>query len=164
MKNIWVTSDTHFNHSNIIKYCDRPFSSSLEMDEALIENWNSVVKTGDKVYHLGDVYIKAKKGYIESILKRLNGNKRLILGNHDNGKDQILQRYFEKILMWRDFKDFGFLLTHIPIHESSVIKDRVNVHGHIHQRQSPEGRYINVCVEKTNYTPIHIEEIRKINE
>lgn len=159
-KNIWVTSDTHFNHSNIIKYCNRPFSTVREMDEVLIDNWNSVVKQGDKVYHLGDVYMKASKGYIEHILHRLNGNKRLILGNHDNGKDQILQRYFEKVLMWRDFKDFNVLLTHVPVHESSIIKNRLNVHGHIHQNPSPKGPYKCVCVEQTNYTPVNIEDLR----
>lgn len=167
MSNIWITSDTHFNHSNIIKYCNRPFHSVREMDEILIENWNKVVKPTDKVYHLGDVYMKASKGYIESILQRLNGRKRLILGNHDVGKDQILQRYFEKISVWRDFKDHGVLLTHIPLHKDSIIRERINVHGHIHQRHvltstgSKDKNYFCACVEHTNYTPINIEEIRR---
>lgn len=160
-KNIWVTSDTHFNHGNIIDYCERPFKNSREMDEALIENWNKVVKPSDKVYHLGDVYMKASKGYIESILQRLNGHKRLILGNHDNGKDQILQRYFEKIQVLRWFKEYGLVFSHLPMHDSSIKKGYINVHGHIHEKQSPSPLHINVSVEQTNYTPISIEELMK---
>lgn len=171
MSDIFVTSDTHFNHGNIIKYCNRPFRCSRDMDEALVERWNSVVKPDDHVWHLGDVYMNASKGYIEMILGRLNGKKRLVLGNHDNAKDQILQKYFEKIVLWRDFKEFGILLTHVPAHPDSIIKDRLNVHGHIHQRvvqkQSSAGgylmkdpRYRCVCVEHTNYTPVNIEELR----
>lgn len=131
------------------------------MDWHMVEKWNSVVKPQDKVYHLGDVYMGATKGYIENLLSKLNGHKRLILGNHDSGKDQILQRYFEKIDVWRMFPEFGLLLTHVPVHESSLgKKDLLNVHGHIHQNPSPEGPYQCVCVEQINYTPVNIENIR----
>ena len=165
-RDIWVISDTHLNHNNIIKYCNRPFKTASEMDWSMVENWNKVVKPQDKIYHLGDVYMKASKGYIENLLSKLNGHKRLILGNHDNGKDQILQRYFEKIDVWRMFPEFNLLLTHIPVHESTLginqnnsKRQLVNIHGHIHQNESPTKRHINVCVEQINYTPIHIEEL-----
>lgn len=173
MTDIWVISDTHFSHSNILKFTDnegnkiRPFSSVSEMDWEMVERWNSVVKPGDKVYHLGDVYMSASKGYMENILSKLNGQKRLILGNHDNGKDQILQKYFKKIDVWRKFPEFGLLLTHVPVHESTLKEARfgvhtLNIHGHIHQNKSPDGPYQCVCVEQTNYTPVHIEELRII--
>lgn len=158
--NIFVTSDTHFNHSNIIKYCDRPYSSVQEMDWDMVEKWNSVVKPDDHVWHLGDVYMNASKGYIENLLSRLNGKKRLILGNHDNGKDQILHKYFEKIVLWRDWKDHGLLMSHIPLHPNNIINGRINIHGHIHQNKSPDGPYRCVCVEQTNYTPVNIENLR----
>ena len=167
MRDIWVTSDTHFNHNNIIKYCDRPFADADEMNEALIENWNSVVKDGDIVYHLGDVYMGGK---IEPILRRLKGRKRLILGNHDNGKNPLLQKCFQKILMWRMFPELGLLLTHVPVHESSLYRGGkgsgkppiklLNIHGHIHQNKSPSRDHWCVCVEHTDYTPINIEELR----
>lgn len=167
-REIWVTSDTHFNHYNIINYCDRPFKTTDEMNSALIENWNSVVKDGDIVYHLGDVYMTGTA----DLLKGLNGRKRLILGNHDNGKDQKLQNYFQKITVWRMFPEFGLLLTHVPVHESALFRGKTgnekkpkqlkNIHGHIHNNQSPKGPYQCVCVEHTNYTPVNIEELRII--
>lgn len=169
-RDIWLISDTHHGHHNIIKYCDRPFSGPTEMDDFMVETWNSVVKPQDKIYHLGDVYMGCSNGYAESVLKRLNGHKRLVLGNHDNGKDQLLQRYFEKIEVWRMFPEFGLLLTHVPLHPSSLRrgptgneenpKALTNIHGHIHDKQSPEGPYKCVCVEQIDYTPVHIEELR----
>lgn len=166
MSNIWVTSDTHFGHENIISYCDRPFSSVEEMDEKLIENWNSVVKPSDKVYHLGDVFFG---GNPRLTLGRLNGKKRLVVGNHDRIKHIVPLKVFEKIVMWRAMGDLGLLFTHVPVHES-VINERVsrsgkrrvykNVHGHIHQNKAPSDSHICVCVEQTNYTPVHIDELR----
>lgn len=158
MTNIWLVSDTHFNHANIIKYCDRPFDTTEEMDWFMVEKWNSVVKPNDHVYHLGDVYMNASKGYIDNLLSKLNGKKRLILGNHDNGKDQVLLHHFEKVMLWRNFDKV--VLTHIPLREDSIPGgNRVNVHGHIHQNKSPIGPYKCVCVEQVNYTPINLEEI-----
>lgn len=161
-RNIWVTSDTHFGHDNIIQYCMRPFANSEIMDECLVENWNSVVKDEDIVYHLGDVYMGING---RDSLAKLKGRKRLILGNHDNGKDQFLHKTFQKIMVWRMFPEFGLLLTHVPVSYTTLGEpgnDRVltNIHGHIHQNKSPMGRYRNVCVEQTDYTPINIEELR----
>lgn len=168
MAEIYVISDTHINHSNIIKYCNRPFKNSKEMDEFMIEKWNSVVKPQDKVYHLGDVYMGSDRRYISSVLHSLNGHKRLIVGNHDNVKQPELFNNFEKINMWRMFPEFGLLLTHVPVHKSTLRRnplaedayDLLNIHGHIHQNPSPEGPYQCVCVEQINYTPVNIEELR----
>lgn len=172
-RNIWVISDTHFNHENIIKFCDRPFKNAKAMNELLVEYWNSVVKPQDKVYHLGDVYMGGgfPREDTLKLLKSLNGHKRLILGNHDNGRDQILQSVFEKIDVWRMFPEFGLLLTHVPVHQSTLngkskrkdeVQDRKlkNIHGHIHCNDSPEGPYKCVCVEQIGYTPVNIEELR----
>ena len=164
-KDVWVISDTHFQHYNMIhKFKTRPFDSIQEHDEKLINNWNSVVKPGDKVYHLGDVTFGDKGRYIGSIHNRLHGKKRLIVGNHDDVK--FLAPYFEKVMLWRMFRDLGLLLTHVPVHRSTLGEGRfdgkgmINVHGHIHSNPSPEGPYKCVCVEQINYTPINIEELR----
>ncbi len=161
MADIWVISDTHFNHENIIKYCDRPYQNADHMNEMLIQNWNNLVKDGDKVYHLGDVYMG---GDFRKIAPRLKGKKRLLLGNHDNGKDQALIGAFQKIELWRVWAEFGLIFSHLPLHASSFetrsSKEFVNVHGHIHQNKSPDEQHICVCVEQTNYHPVNIETLR----
>ena len=163
MREIFIVSDTHFGHANILKFTDsdtglriRPQWESVEdMNEHMIDRWNSVVRDQDIVYHLGDVYFAQGK----EILPRLRGRKRLILGNHDNGKDQNLHRHFEKILVWRMFPEFNCLLTHVPVHESTLFKVEYNLHGHIHQQVSPTAQHINCCVEVQDYTPRSIEEL-----
>lgn len=113
----WFTSDTHFGHANIIKYCDRPFASVDAMNKAIIKNWNSVVSPDDTVYHLGDVAL----GDINSSLAcvgALNGYKILVLGNHDrpfmeqekkNSAEGAFQAwmdryrmFFQDVRHWRD--------------------------------------------------------------
>jgi calcineurin-like phosphoesterase family protein len=132
------------------------FSSLEEMDEHLVDQWNSVVKDGDKVYNLGDVYFG--QGY--NVLHRLKGQKRLILGNHDNGKDPHLLQHFGKIQVWRMFTDLNILMTHVPVHPTSLeYKVKWNVHGHLHQHQVGDRNYFNVSAEQINYTPIHIEDV-----
>lgn len=174
MPNIWVTSDTHFNHKNILNFTDyegnkvRPFSSVEEMNEVLIERWNEVVKPGDKIYHLGDVFFGPKE-WIEDNWHKLNGKKRLVVGNHDDILYIAQQRMFEKIELWRMFSEFNLLLTHVPVHNSTLYERRfknapmlpmINVHGHIHSNASPAGPYVCACVEQTDYRPINIEELR----
>lgn len=161
MRNIWLISDTHFNHENIIKFCNRPFTDRWHMNEILIQNWNAMVKPQDKVYHLGDVYFGSNEDG-ERVMQRLNGHKRLVLGNHDDPKQHALWKYFDEIMMWRVFTEFKLLLTHVPVHPSTFElngrrEDWINVHGHIHDNSSPEGNYSCVCVEQTNYHPVNIE-------
>ena len=97
MSNIFVISDTHFGHKNILTFLNedgsrvRDFSSLEEMDELIVENWNKTVSDQDIVYHLGDVYFGAGHQH----LKRLRGRKRLILGNHDEGKNVMFQVIFQ---------------------------------------------------------------------
>lgn len=170
MSEIYVISDTHLNHKNILTFLDKDgkkfrgdrFDSIEGMNETIIDNWNKTVTPQDKIYHLGDVYFGPQKE-ADAILSRLNGKKRLIVGNHDciYGKGNPLQKYFQKIYMWRLFKEFNMCLTHVPIHRDSFRKVEFNVHGHIHQNDSYGPEYINVCVEKMNYTPVHIEAIIK---
>lgn len=77
------TSDLHFGHRNVITYCNRPYDDTEQMDEALINQWNSQVKPNDDVYFLGDFGINKSKALDKSLVGKLNGNKHIILGNHD---------------------------------------------------------------------------------
>jgi len=124
-----------------------------------------VVKPGDKVYHLGDVVMGqgGREGF-PALIARLQGQKRLVVGNHDDIKWLSQGGWFKKVMMWRVMPEFNILLTHVPIHEASIHErivsvGGVNVHGHIHEKASPKGPYRCVCVEQTNYTPVNIEEI-----
>ena len=79
---VWFTSDTHFGHANIIKYCDRPYSSLSEMDENLVANWNKVVRPNDILYHLGDFTLGGQE-QATAYFSRLNGRISVIPGGHD---------------------------------------------------------------------------------
>ena len=177
MNNTFVISDTHFSHENILKFlCKngqkvRPGFDTIEaMDEYMVEKWNSVVKPHDKVYHLGDVTMK--KRYID-IVKRLNGRKRLIMGNHDIFGFQFYADYFDEVYAMRILPKEGLMLSHIPIQMQSVKRGFINVHGHIHQNiicddeqmleapfSSQHPKYFNVCVEQHDYTPVSIDILR----
>lgn len=167
MSTLFVISDTHFYHENILNFKDAEgnlirgghFSCVEEMNERIIDNWNKTVSERDTIYHLGDVAFGQRSGTTE-LIRRLKGKKRLIVGNHDDVKQLVKDGWFQKIHMWRQFRDLKVLLTHVPVHESALeFHNLVNIHGHIHHQPSPEGRYINVSVEAVNYTPVAIEEL-----
>lgn len=169
MRDIWFISDTHFYHANILKFTGddgqliRPgFTSTEDMNERMIHNWNSVVKHGDHVWHLGD-FAMGNKTIVERLIKRLNGRKRLTVGNHDMIKE--VAPYFDKVAMWRIFKEFNFFCMHVPQRKEIFRKTAFQIHGHIHQNKMEDPAYINVCVEHTDYAPVHLDTIlQKIKE
>lgn len=162
---IWFTSDTHFDHANMItKFVladgspARKFSCVEEMNETMIDRWNAVVRPSDHIYHLGDVTMHRQIGQIKyRILDRLQGHKRLLLGNHDADKVQNYLLWFKKIFASRVID--RILFTHIPVHVESLGRFQANVHGHTHH-QRLAAPYVNVCVEQTGYSPLSLEEIK----
>lgn len=174
MTNRYYISDTHFHHANIITYANRPFRSVAEMHECLLDLWNEVVKPNDHISHLGDVSIlrggKNNQDVFIQLIKKLNGHKRLYLGNHDHFPMQVyLDAGFEKVYAtWRTGENIVF--SHIPLHPQSLGSAIANVHGHIHDNPDHEPAlvgdkvkpYVNICVEKIGYKPIHIDEILAI--
>lgn len=161
--NIYVISDTHFGHSNILKFTGangliRPgFADVNHMNQYMIDKWNSVVTPQDHVYHLGDV---ALSSHYLAIVEKLNGHKRLILGNHDReDMGKYRKAGFQKIYGSRLLD--GVLMTHFPVHLNHFGKAVVNAHGHIHQHESPPGPYVNVSVERWDYTPQLLEFIKQ---
>lgn len=173
MANTFYIADTHFGHKNILKFESekRPFSSIEEHDETIVDNWNKLIKPDDIVYHLGDIAFGEQKDL--KIIKRLNGHKYLIPGNHDNGHmGKYYTAGFEKILPCLVKTKGKLLLSHVPIHPSEFYsEDLKNVHGHIHGKLimdpisgTGDVRYINVGVEWTNMAPIAHEDLHVLNE
>ncbi len=168
MAQTFVISDTHFNHANILEFKDylgkpcREFDSVEHMNQAMMDNWVSVVGPQDTVIHCGDVLFgHDKMVWMQNNFSKLPGKKRLVLGNHDNVK--MLSPFFKDIQLWIDMP--GFIFTHTPLHESTLAEahrfkePKINVHGHIHTNPSPEGPYKCVSVEQINFTPVNIEEL-----
>lgn len=154
--------DTHFGHKNIIKFDGtksyRPFATIEEHDAEIIKRWNSVVRPKDVVFHLGDFCFGKKN--IE-IAAQLNGNKKLIMGNHDMYKSTDYLKYFTRIagaLEWHHC-----LLTHIPVHPIQFNRYELNIHGHLHHNKLGDKRYINVSCEQINLIPITFDEIKARN-
>lgn len=169
MSRVFVTSDSHFFHHRILEFEKeaRPFSSVEEMNEVLVDRWNSVVGKRDLVWHLGDVCF----GRLENlwILDRLNGQKKLILGNHDVHPASIYLKYFRDVKACVKYDKC--ILTHIPVHDSQFYRFEANVHGHLHSKRVmsdngwgliPDPRYINVSVEQTSLAPIEWADIRRM--
>lgn len=160
----WFISDTHFFHANILKFVDkdgkpiRPFTSVEEMHETMVANWNSVVRDNDYVYHLGDVTFNYGKEF-NTLMSRLRGRKRLILGNHDKIKGTDLMKWFEKVELWKGFKEHNFTASHFKLLKGSQRDGEFNLHGHTHQNVDPDPFYLNGCVEVRNYTPTNIDTI-----
>lgn len=160
----WFISDTHFFHSNMLKFVDnhghrvRPFGSVEEMHELMIARWNSCVKDNDYVYHLGDVTFRYDKPFNE-LMSRLKGHKRLIVGNHDKIWNPSLRTWFEKVDVWKGFKQENFTATHFPHLLSGLRDGDFNVHGHMHQNHMADPHYINVSVEARDYYPVHMDKI-----
>ena len=163
MSKLFLTSDTHFFHKNIIAYCDRPFPSVEKMNESMILYWNEIVKPKDIVIHCGDFSMGGSKQF-EELIYRLNGKILLIRGNHDR-KKSFYEKYSEKItLLSHGFKfsvsGMNFILSHKPIEENLLDSNAINLHGHIHSKNNLCGpRHFDVGVDANNYRPIEIELI-----
>lgn len=154
-RDIWFTSDPHFGHDNIIEYASRPFSNTEEMDENLVWHWNRVVKPEDLVYCLGDFAWTAAAA--KRIRPQLNGSIRLIIGNHDEVLKLAQAGLFQRMEMWKQFREFGFTASHLPLMPEQIRHGFVSVHGHVHNEASPCWNQINLSVEVTNYEPVHFD-------
>ena len=159
----YFTADLHFNHANILKYTNRPWSTVSEMNDGLIENWNSVVSPKDSVYILGDFCWKNTR----EIMARLNGKKILIVGSHD--KDSL-----------RPITRDQFTSIHVGFHAITVNKRLIvlchycmrtwprshygtwHLFGHSHGRLEPMGLSWDVGVDNNNFAPVSVLEIEKI--
>lgn len=156
----YFISDLHLGHRNIMKFAQGfRYGETVEQHDAwLIDQINSVVRKRDILYILGDVAFGNEN--LEK-LKKINGNKHLILGNHDKGNMELYKPYFQCIYGMKKFR--GFWLTHAPMHPQGT-RNIFNIHGHVHQNTVPDPRYINVCVEVLNGVPLSYEQLLEIRE
>ena len=175
MSNIFFTSDSHFGHANIIKYCNRPFTNVDEMDEALITSFNKVVKPGDTVYHIGDfALVREPNDVYIKYARRLNGQKFLIYGNHDRWrKNNHFANYgFIKIVPYLEIKigEQKITLLHYAMKVwNGSHRGSWQLHGHSHGSlpRNYAAYQLDVGVDVWNYTPISYDfiadEMKKIN-
>lgn len=176
MSNVFFTSDTHFGHSNVIRYSNRPFANAQEMDEALIKNWNERVKPSDTLYHLGD-FAFHREDKIREILSRLNGQKHFIKGNHDKELLRLLKadhyNWFQSVQDYKKIKVGD--QTIILLHYSMVVWDKSHygswqLFGHSHNSlpKDPNKLSMDVGVDAvgdwgvTPYSPISFEEVQEV--
>ncbi len=168
MPEIWFTSDTHYQHANVIKYSKRPFAHVDEMDETMIANWNAVVRPGDLVYHLGD-FAFCKPPQACSIARRLHGRKYLIFGNHD--RRLRTEPEFLKHWIWaRDLAEIKvadqkvFLCHYAMLTWPSSHHGAWQLHGHSHGslKPDPRARRVDVGVDCWGYTPVAFNVLYKV--
>lgn len=180
--NVWFTADTHFNHRAMIENQWRPqYDTVQEMNDDLIERWNSVVRTGDTVWHLGDFAMGPMSQALETV-PFLNGTKHLITGNHDrvwpgNRDSHKHQKVwidagFASVQAFarRRLDGRQVMLSHFPYQGDHVSEDRFDeyrlrdnglwlLHGHVHAEWRIRDRVLNVGVDVQDFTPISIEEV-----
>lgn len=161
-KTIYFTSDLHLGHDGIMKFGQRKHDNTEDMAISIVEAWNAKVrKHSDIVYILGDVCFKMAH---LRWLNYLNGELRLVLGNHDCFDYNVYRKRFSKVYHFHQAYK-GMVLTHVPIHpnELEYRNWRWNVHGHIHDpaKNIDDPRYFNVNMDVIGYAPISLEEIRE---
>lgn len=164
--NRFFTSDLHFSHSNIIRYCKRPFDNADEMDECLIANWNSVVTPDDQVWVLGDMFF-CNENKAANILRRLHGKIVLLPGNHDTQimKSEAFKRKFFRILPdlhMERFNGHEISMCHYPLLSwKSAHHGAFMLHGHVHANRPTDGKFrrYDVGVDANGFTPVSWEHI-----
>lgn len=162
--NTFFTSDTHYSHANIIKYCNRPFQNINEMNEMMISNHNKMVAQDDIVWYLGDFYM-GRDGRAQEYLNRLNGKKHLIIGNHD--QVGITLDGWESISDLKEIMINGqkIVLCHYAMRIwNKSHKGSWHLYGHSHGSlpDDPNALSIDVGVDCNNYKPFSMEQIRNI--
>jgi len=159
----YVIADTHFFHENIIRYENRPFKDAEHMNKEIIKRWNNTVKKNDKVFVLGDVFFHETEKTAKDIISSLNGNKILILGNHDRKSvkywmDIGFSEVYKYPIIYKDF----FILSHEPPTYFNDSCPYFYIYGHVHSTDMYKTITNNsacVSVERWDYTPVSINKI-----
>lgn len=154
---IWVCSDLHLQHKNIINMCRKQFNSVEEHDKYVIKQYNSVVGPDDLVYVLGDVGFTPKDS-LAKLIRQLHGRKILVVGNHDRLKDNdYISMGFIQVVRHPIFYNNNIILSHIPCIECLNSPYTINVHGHLHNSALTLPNFFNVNVELHDFLPFNIK-------
>lgn len=179
-RKLFFTSDLHFGHNNVIKFCNRPYTNTKEMEKALIDNWNSVVSNEDYAFILGDIFWFNHSKETKRIFGKLNGKKIYVLqGNHDDFSSYLSKYLDERIeildcdevtLYVKGLQQKEYYLSHCPLmtwpHRENGVP---NFFGHIHSGPRSNNEVDNnlplwplqydVGVDNNEYTPIEVRQI-----
>lgn len=163
-KKIYFIADTHFGHSNIIKYENRPFHNVNEMDEMMIQYWNDVMKPEYEIFVLGDFSFYGKDRTTD-ICCRLKGKKTLIMGNHDKETPEFyLECGFESVSKYPVIYNSFWILSHEPLYVNDNMP-YANIFGHVHSNKIYSD-YSNhsfcACVERLHYKPVEFSDIKRL--
>ncbi|WP_075936279.1 metallophosphoesterase [Halosegnis longus] len=161
----YLISDLHLDHTNIIEYCDRPFSSIEEMNETLVERWNGQIAPDDTVVYGGDLTIRSQAAALLDWLEQLNGEMVFVLGNHDNiVLDQLDHVQFVEETRFTH-RGVPFHVVHDPAAGPSNPTGWL-LHGHHHNNWPEEfpfidhgSRRVNFSVELLGYRPLAVDRL-----
>ena len=159
-ENIFVIADCHFNDPNIILFENRPYKNVEEMNNKLIENWNSVVGVDDTVIVAGDFIVGGSNA--REIVSALNGKIKLVVGNHDTNSDEykdLLYSIYKYPIIVDDF----WIISHYPMYVN-LASPYANLYGHVHSNSTycdVSPRSMCICTERLEDKPIRLEEVKK---
>lgn len=161
----FIIGDNHFYDSNIINYC-RDFASVLEMNEYMVENWNSVVENNDTIFVLGDFFdfSNCTETQAIEILNRLNGRKILIVGNHDKGYEEFYRSNGVEVIDYTIVKDGFWFLSHEPMFVTEAAP-YANIFAHVHTNpmyRTVSSRSFCASAERHDYTPVPLSEAKRM--
>jgi calcineurin-like phosphoesterase family protein len=171
--NIFFTADHHFNHERIIEYCSRPFKNVSEMNEVLIQKWNSKVKPEDTVYHLGDFAFGRVENQL-NVLKRLNGSINFILGSHDKDLPEAIETFNKENGTAFFHKILGSMAT-VCIKKTEITLCHYSMRtwpkshygtwhlfGHSHGKLEGWGKSFDIGVDVWHFEPLSFSEVKKV--
>ncbi len=173
---VYYTADLHIGHANIIKHCQRPFSTVDEMNQVLLRNWNTVIHRNDTVYILGDLFFRNSVP-AEEYLLQMKGKKRLLIGNHDSGwmKKVELGKYFESVSFMEEITDGSHRITlcHYPMMSwNGCNRGAFQIYGHIHNNRNDSywpllaesDLSLNAGVDINGFRPVSLQDLIKNNQ
>jgi calcineurin-like phosphoesterase family protein len=170
---IYFSADQHFGHTNIIKYCERPFENTFQMDKQIIENWNNIITKEDTVYVLGDFSLHSKPEFVyENYIQKLKGNIIFVYEKytHDKWFDKVYKNNVIKIniatsIHLVNYEGIKIFCTHCPLYTwPAEYHGSIHLHGHSHGNSANKKNRHDVGVDVNNFKPVSIVEIMKILE